>query len=169
MCGNYQVAQCYAKYAENISDSEPAFFTYTSQLQSEKRYLLEEALPDWRHKAARVLQEHSACDKKILFRSQVETGTDFETWWTELQEEVDKWLEEAENRVTPDFEDTVAEYRIFQAQEVNTSLARKNGRGWRFKLELEAPKPNMLEVLKTIDSGIGVGISSETEDYEFTF
>src|SRR5277367_1116113 len=169
MCGNYQVAQCYAKYAENISDSEPAFFTYTSQLQSEKRYLLEEALPDWRHKAARVLQEHSACDIKVLFSSKVETGTDFETWRTELQEEADKWLEEAENRVIPDFEDTVAEYRIFQAQEVNMSLARKNGRSWRFKLELEAPEPNMLEVLKTIDSGVGVGISSETEDYEFTF
>lgn len=100
---------------KNISDSEPAFFTYTSQLQSEKRYLLEEALPDWRHKAARVLQEHSACDTKVLSRGKVETGMDFETWWTKLQEEVDKWLEEAENRVTPDFEDTVAEYRIFQA------------------------------------------------------
>ena len=58
----------------------------------------------------------------------------------------------------PEFEDTVAEYRIFQAQEVNTSLARKNGRSW-----------NMLEVLRTIDLGIGVGINSETEDYEFTF
>ena len=148
---------------KSISNSEPAFFTYTSQLQSEKRYLLEEALPDWRHKAARVLQEHSACDTKVLFRIKVETGTDFETWWTELQEEVDKWLEEVENRVVPDFKDTVAEYRIFQAQEVNMSLARKNGRSWRFKLELEAPEPNMLEVLKTIDSGIGVGINSKTE------
>jgi hypothetical protein len=169
MCGGYRVAQCYAKYAENISDSEPAFFTYTSQLQSEKRYLLEEALPDWRHKAARVLQEHSACDTKVLFRSKFETGTGFETWWTKLQEEVDKWLEEAKNTVIPDFEDTVAEYRIFQAQEVNTSLAGKNGRSWRFKLELEAPEPNMLEVLKTIDSGIEVGIKSGTEDCEFTF
>jgi hypothetical protein len=72
-------------------------------------------------------------------------------------------------RLTNDFEDTVAKYRIFQAQEVNTSLARKNGRGWRFKLELEAPEANMLEVLKTIDSGIEVGINSETEDYEFAF
>lgn len=52
---------------------------------------------------------------------------------------------------------------------MNTNLARKNGRSWRFKLELEALEPNMLEVLKTIDSGIGVGINSETEDYEFTF
>jgi hypothetical protein len=41
--------------------------------------LLEEALPDRRHTAARVLQEHSACDTEVLFRSKVETGTDFET------------------------------------------------------------------------------------------
>jgi hypothetical protein len=32
----YQVAQSYANYAEKKSDSEPAFFTYTGQLQSEK-------------------------------------------------------------------------------------------------------------------------------------
>jgi hypothetical protein len=107
------------------------------------------------------LQEHSACDTEVLFRSKVETGTDFETWWTELQEEVGKWLEEAQNTEIPDFEDTVAEYRSFQAQEVNTSLTRKNGRSWRFKMELEAPEPNMPEVLKTIDSGIDIGMNSE--------
>lgn len=31
---------------KKIPDSEPTFFIYTSQLQTEKRYLLEEALPD---------------------------------------------------------------------------------------------------------------------------
>jgi hypothetical protein len=56
---------------KKVSDSEPAFFTYTSQLQSEKRYLLEHALPDWRYKAARDLQEQSACDTRVLFRSKV--------------------------------------------------------------------------------------------------
>jgi hypothetical protein len=65
---------------EKISDSEPAFFTYTDQLQSEKRYLLEQALPVWRHKAARDLQERSAYDTRVLFRSKVKTGTAFEAW-----------------------------------------------------------------------------------------
>jgi hypothetical protein len=64
-----------------------------------------------------------------------------------LNEEVGKWLEEAENTGVRDFEDAVAENRIFQAQRVNTSLRRKNRRSWRIKLELEAPEPNLLKVL----------------------
>jgi len=164
MCGGYQVAQCYAKYAEKYIKFRTRLLHLHRSTSKRKGIFAGRGTADWRHKAARVLQEHSACDTKVLFCSKVETRTDFETWWTELQEEVDKWLEEAENRVVSDFKDTVAECRIFQAQEVNMSLARKNGRSWRFKLELEAPEPNMLEVLKTIDSGIGVGINSKTED-----
>jgi hypothetical protein len=38
-----------------FSDSEPAFFNYISRLKAEKHYLEEEAIPDWRHKAARVV------------------------------------------------------------------------------------------------------------------
>ena len=44
--------------------------------------------------------------------ARLKTGAAFETWWTELQEEVGKWLE-AENTEVPDFEGTFAEYRIF--------------------------------------------------------
>jgi hypothetical protein len=51
---------------------------------------------------------------------------------------------------------------------MKTSLGRKNGRSWRIKLELEAPEPNMLEVIKAIDSEIEAGMNFEAEHYGFT-
>jgi hypothetical protein len=128
---------------------------------------LEEALPDWRHKAARVFHENRQCDTKVVFRGKAGSQTDFEAWWTELQGEVDKWLEEAEDTEIPDFEDTVAEYRIFQAKEIKKSLAREERRSRKITLELDVPEPKELQRVETMDSGIGMGSNSETEEYEF--
>jgi hypothetical protein len=150
-----------------ILDLEPAFFTYQNQIRAEKRYLLEEALPDWRHKAARVSHENRQCGAKAIFHDKVGSQIEFETWWTQLQEEVGKWLEDAEDTEIPEFEETVAEYRVFQAKEIKKGLAREERRSRKIMLELDVPEPKR-ERAETMDSGIGMTYNTEAEQYEFT-
>lgn len=44
-------------------------------LQAEKRYLLEEIFPQWRHKAARVFHNHHQYDIKIIIHGMVKNET----------------------------------------------------------------------------------------------
>jgi hypothetical protein len=144
-----------------LSDSEPAFFTYQNQLRAEKRYLLEEALPDWRHKAARVFQEHRHSDNKAVFSGRTVPQTDFETWWSKLQEEIHKLLEDAEDTEVPEFEDTVAEYRIYRTKEIKKGEAREERRSRKIMLELDAPELKIRERAETMDSGIDMAFIPE--------
>lgn len=146
----------------SLLDSEPAFFNYQNHLRAEKRYLLEEALPDWRHKAARVFHEHRQCDVKAVFHGNAGSQLDFETWWTRLQEEVGKWLEDTEDTEIPEFENTVAEHGVLQAEEVKKGLAREERCSRKITLELDVPEPKR-ERAETMDSGIGMAYNSEAE------
>ncbi len=148
-------------------DSEPAFFNYTNHLQAEKRYLLEEALPDWRHKAVRLNHEQRQLDTKVLFRDRAGITGDFKTWWIALTAEVDKWLEDAEDTDIPDFDVTVADYRSFQAKEIKKVFARDERRSRKIMLELDIPEPQKLDKVDKIDSGISMGVHSDCEEYEF--
>ena len=139
----------------SLSDSEPAFFAYQNQLRAEKRYLLEEALPDWRHKAVRVFRERGHCDNQAVFCGRTVPQPDFETWWSTLQEEVRRLLEDAEDTKVPGFEDTIAEYRTFRGNEIQRGgHAGEERRSRKIVLELHTPEPKVRERAKTVDSGI---------------
>ena len=139
----------------SLSDSEPAFFAYQNQLRAEKRYLLEEALPDWRHKAVRVFRERGRSDNKLVFcGGRTVPPTDFETWWSKLQDEVRRLLEDAEDTKVPGFEDTIAEYRTLRGKQIQKGHAGEERRGRKVMLELHTPEPKVRERAKTIDSGI---------------
>ena len=149
-------------------DSEPAFFNYTNHLQAEKRYLLEEALPDWQHKAARLNHEQRHSGTKILFRDHTGIMVDFKTWWSRLKAEVDKWLEDAKDTDIPSFDKTMADYHAFQAKEIIRVPPRDERRSLKIMLELDIPEPQKLDKGETIDSGIGMGPNSGGREYEFT-
>ena len=157
----------YMNYADIYKpDSEPAFFTYTNQLRAEKRYLLEEVPSDWRHKAARVLHENRKCETEVALHGKDGIQANFKTWWRGLRAEVDTWFEEAEDTAIPDFEDTVAEHQLFQDQEIMESLAKERQYQQKSVLEPDLPEPKVRERAETMDSGIGMGETSETEEWE---
>ena len=134
------------------TDSEPAFFNYTNHLQAEKHYLLTEALPDWRHKAATVDREFEyACESLKKMKAKSEKGGDITVWWINLQIEVERWMEEAEDVDVPDFEETVADFKAFQAKEIRKSQARAQRNNRRVTLVLDARESKKLE---KVDSGI---------------
>jgi len=88
-------------------DSEGAFFNYVNHLAAERQYLLEDALPDWKHKASRVRLEDYA-DMTVTFRGREMTVAE---WYSRLTDTVGYWSYEAMAMELPDFEETVAEYR----------------------------------------------------------
>jgi hypothetical protein len=89
-----------------VSDSEGAFFNYVNHLSAERRYLLEDALPDWKHKATRAgLKRYN--DLILTFRGKDMTVAE---WFTQLQAAVTLWCHEARQAELPDFDSTILEY-----------------------------------------------------------
>jgi len=80
--------------------SECAFFNYQNQLKAEKDYLLGEALPDWRQKAAMVtaaLAEYA--DISFRWRSREVT---VRTWWDTVKSAVAAWANQADEIEVPE-------------------------------------------------------------------
>ena len=69
-----------------------------------------------------------------------------------MQDEIGKLIEEAEDTEITKFEDTVAEYRIFQSKEIKESLAREGRRSLKMMLEIGIPEPKNRERTETMDS-----------------
>ena len=131
-------------------DSEPAFFSYVSQLRCEKTYFFEEALPDWKHKAMRV----TFGGLQHLDGSTGRTAFEVRSWWEVLQDTVDDWIDEAEEIAVPDFKETVADYKAFQEKEIRKTDARDaRNRRRKTMLDLERPDPEELKLRKA-DSGV---------------
>lgn len=59
------------------------------------------------------------------------------------------------------------EYRVFQAREIRRESARSERRSRKIMLELDIPETRKLEKTDTIDSGIGMGVGSDCDEYEF--
>jgi hypothetical protein len=70
-------------------DSEPAFSNYIGRLKAEKRYLEDEAMPDWRHKAD---YQHQESDLAVCFADEAGTETNIQNWWTVLYNTATKWF-----------------------------------------------------------------------------
>jgi hypothetical protein len=102
---------------------------------------VEEALPDWRHKAARVSFEIQQFDVPISVRDKDGKEIALRAWWTALQRAVKELSEEAEDTDIPDFEDTVAAYRHFQSKEIKKAQARAQRRSRKILLDLAIPEP----------------------------
>ncbi|KAJ4585268.1 hypothetical protein HRR81_001077 [Exophiala dermatitidis] len=98
--------QVFLQVAKLAKVSEGAFFNYVNHVAAERRYLLEDAHPDWKHKASRVgLQQYG--DLVITFRGKEMTVAE---WFSQLKEAEAFWLQEAAQTELPDFESTVSEY-----------------------------------------------------------
>lgn len=149
-------------------DSEPAFFNYINQLRAEREYLLQEALPDFRHKAARVNSELQQYRIRASLQDEAGKKIEFATWWKSLQVEVDRWMEEAEDTDLPDFDETVAEFRIFQAKEIRKNQARLERRSRKIMLDLDIPEPKNSDQPERLDSGVGMETQVEISDCSFT-
>ncbi|KAK5058865.1 hypothetical protein LTR84_011129 [Exophiala bonariae] len=88
------------------SYSEGAFFNYVNHLAAERRYLLEDALPDWKHKASRAgLRQYN--DLMLTFRGKEMKVIE---WFSQLQAAVSFWCYEARQTELPDFDSTILEY-----------------------------------------------------------
>ncbi|KIW98677.1 uncharacterized protein Z519_00338 [Cladophialophora bantiana CBS 173.52] len=112
------------------SYSEGAFFNYMNALSAERRYLLEDAHPDWKHKASRAgLSQYG----ELLLTCRGKEMTVRE-WFEQLQRAEQLWIQEAKDAELPDFESTVTEYQILTDSESSTppsEVSEDEGpRGW---------------------------------------
>jgi hypothetical protein len=119
-------------------------------LLAEKTYFLEEAIVDWRHKAMRI---DFAGQHDITVQIEGKSTTALR-WWAALQDTVESWTDRVEDIDVPDFEETVQEYRVFQAKESRRSSAREE-RNRRRKTMLDLERPEFGErKLEKVDSAV---------------
>ena len=86
-------------------DSEGAYFNYVNHCAAEQRYLIEDAFPDWRHKASRAgLNKYHALSVTFGGRQ-----TTIAEWFAQLQTAVTFWCQQARAITLPDFDTTVLE------------------------------------------------------------
>lgn len=99
-------------------DSETAFFNYANHLAAERRYLLEDAHPDWKHKASRAGLHNSEYEGLLLtFRGKEMT---MRKWFQQLQRAEAVWIREAQQAAIPDFEATIVEFESWSQSPAST-------------------------------------------------
>jgi hypothetical protein len=99
--------------------NEPSFFNYKNQLGAEKDYLLRDAMPDWRQKAAQVaiaLEKYSDLTFQWLDQRMTVGG-----WWNLLQAEISSWAQQAEEISIPDWEDMLDQFQPHLSNGTNLS------------------------------------------------
>ncbi|KAL6249216.1 hypothetical protein RBB50_004279 [Rhinocladiella similis] len=97
----------FGRKADIVDYSEGAFFNYVNHVAAERRYLLEDAHTDWRHKASRAgLQQYG--DLSLTFRGKQMTVNE---WFTRLQTAEAFWIQAAKETELPDFESTILEFQ----------------------------------------------------------
>ena len=108
------------------SFNEGAFFTYQGQLTNERSYLLDDCLPDWKHKLMHLdLEQYSSLTITHLGQRMT-----IKNWLDRLQSTVLYWADEARSAQIPDFEETVSEY-----QSQSTTPTSDDGRGRALSVE----------------------------------
>lgn len=91
--------------ANSDQDSEGAYFNYVNHCAAEQRYLVEDAFPDWRHKASRAgLKNYHGL--RVTFAGKEMTIAE---WFAQLQTAVTFWSQQARAITLPDFDTTVLE------------------------------------------------------------
>jgi hypothetical protein len=93
------------------ADSETSFFNYINAVSAERGYLLQDAHPDWKHKArlAGLLSPTSPyANVPVTYRGKAMTVAD---WMQQLSAAEALWIQSARDAVLPDFESTVLEYQ----------------------------------------------------------
>ena len=143
-------------FADANPDSECAFANYVNQFTAERRYLLEDAYSDWKHKVAIIrLDQH--LDLTFKFKGQKITVRD---WLSKLQETVIEWSQEARAAEVPDFDETVSEYT--SQTTTPTSIASSNSLTKQLGVSSSLPKTTGTIVKH---SGGSEGIKQAMERY----
>ncbi|KIW63097.1 hypothetical protein PV04_09974 [Phialophora macrospora] len=99
------------------SYSETSFFNYINAVSAERGYLLQDAHPDWKHKArlAGLLSSTSPyANLPVTYRGKAMTVGE---WMQQLSAAEARWVESARDAVLPDFEGTVHEYQTLSELE----------------------------------------------------
>ena len=96
---------------------EGSFLTYTNQLTNERSYLLEDALPEFKHKL-RNIKLDTWLDTPIIHRGQ---DTTVGQWLDKIHSTVLYWGNEARLVETPDFNETVTEYQSLSTTPTSTT------------------------------------------------
>jgi hypothetical protein len=119
------------------ADSEPAYFYYRSTVEDEIHYLVAEALPDWKHKAARFKQECVYVGIPLdPAAARSEAGAELAKWFSALKDEVQEWEQRMKGLEIPSFEQAVADLEAMKATQKELEATRtlpateKSGRAW---------------------------------------
>jgi hypothetical protein len=139
-----------------FQDSAPVFFNYISRFKAEKCYFEGEAIPDWRHKAARVDHEHQNSELAIGFTDQAGRKTNFQIWLAVLRNTADKWFKEVEKVEIPDFNETIAAYHLLQAEMTGRIEDTSSQVSPCILLGFKIPKTRTVRTRDTLDSGLGM-------------
>lgn len=111
------------------------------------KYLAREALPDWKHKLARVKQE--CCQFGIVIDPQVaQRGAEkqFAKWFSTLRDEVIEWKRSTEAVEIPRFDQAVEDFKALQdRQEVPRMKATQPGM---------RPNGEGMAKIEKVDSGV---------------
>ncbi|EXJ53989.1 hypothetical protein A1O7_09326 [Cladophialophora yegresii CBS 114405] len=105
------------------SYSETSFFNYMNAVSAERAYLLQDAHPDWKHKArlAGLLSPSSPyANIPVTYRGKSMTVVE---WMQQLSAAEALWIQSARDAVLPDFEGTVLEYQTFLGDESESESA----------------------------------------------
>ena len=104
---------------------EFSFFNYRNQLGAEKDYLLRDAMPDWRQKAAQVT---IALDKNsdVSFQ-QLDKQITVSEWWNMVQSIVSSWAQQGEEISIPEPEAMLQELQSHFPHHANLSSDKALG------------------------------------------
>ncbi|ETI19442.1 hypothetical protein G647_09276 [Cladophialophora carrionii CBS 160.54] len=105
------------------SYSETSFFNYINAVSAERAYLLQDAHPDWKHKArlAGLLSPSSPyANIPVTYRGKSMTVAE---WMQQLNAAEELWIQSARDAVLPDFEGTVLEYQSQSEMESESESA----------------------------------------------
>lgn len=145
-------------------DSESAFFTYVNAVVAERRYIVEDVFPDWKHKASRIKLDDYA-NLPLTFCG---TQTTISQWFDRLQKTVGYWAHEAVNTPVPDFNETVTEWQALsspgsEGSEDDAGIASQMltqasvaGTSHCLKPVAVEPKPTFIPQAQKRDSGIEI-------------
>ena len=102
-------------------DSETAFFNYVNAITAERTYLLQDAHPEWKHKARVAgLTNPDHANMSLIYRGKEITVAQ---WFSQLSETENAWIRRARETELPEFESTVLEFQHLSEMESMSEMS----------------------------------------------
>ncbi|KAJ9605451.1 hypothetical protein H2200_010108 [Cladophialophora chaetospira] len=143
--------------------SETHFFNYINALRAERCYLIEDAHPDWKHKArqAGLLSPTSPyASIPVTYRGKPMT---ISQWMQQLSQAESLWVETARETEIPDFEGTVLEYQSLSESESMSSTPSEASFSEEDRWIGNAPVGTVRKLPDAVKPSVGVGLARAHE------